>query len=132
MEPRLAIIEGQETLVIERRPPLQPSLDRLLGALYHVRVARDIRPAGARVACERDRDHRFEVLREGRHVGLDGVVRDLRIQMCLDCGAACARDISFDLAIGGEPVPRGGAPAKRRDVVLGWYTGRRRAGREYT
>jgi hypothetical protein len=127
-EPRLETIEGQKTLVVERTPPLQPKLIGLLGALFHVRIAKDIRPAGARASCEADREHRFETLREGRHVGLDGIVRDLRIQMCLDCGAACVRDISYDSLPG---LPTGGQHLRRRDLVLGWYTGARRSGREY-
>lgn len=128
IEPRLAQIEGQQTLVVERRPPLQPKLDGLLGALFHVRVSKDIRPAGARASCEADREHRFDVLREGRHVGFDGVVRDLRVQMCIDCGAACVRDITHDRLPG---LPTGSQPARRRDLVLGWYSGKRRAGREF-
>lgn len=122
------VMEGVPVLVLERKPPLQPSLDRLLAALASVTVREDIRPAGASIRCERDRTHRFGVLREGRHVGLDGVVRDLRIQMCRDCGAACVRDISYD-RLDGLPVGRRGP--RRRDLVLGWYSGKRRAGREY-
>ncbi len=129
-EPRLETIEGRQTLIVVNRPKLQPKLVGLLSALSHVRVARDIRPSGMAAQCERDREHRFETLREGRHVGLDGVVRDLRILMCLDCGAAQVRDISYDTTVAGEPVPRSGRP-KRRDLVIGWYTGRRAAGREY-
>jgi hypothetical protein len=128
-EPRLELIEGQRTLVVERRPPLQPKLDGLLSALFHIRAAKDIRPSGTRAACEIERDHRFDLLREGRHVGLDGVVRDLRVRMCLDCGATEVRDVSYD-RLPGLPTASGG-PA-RRDEVIGWYSGKRRAGREYT
>lgn len=125
--PDLQTIEGQKTLVVERRPPLQPKLDGLLGALTHVTARVDITPGGTSVACEL-RDHRFRLFREGRHVGLDGVVRDLRLQMCADCGAVCVRDISFD-RLPGLPTGRGGP--RRRDDVLGWYSGKRRAAREY-
>jgi hypothetical protein len=130
-EPRFQTIEGQQTLVVERRPPIQPTLDRLLGAMYGGR-RHDIRPSGTRPECDRDRQHRFGVLREGRHVGLDGIVRDLRVEMCRDCGAACVRDISYDVSVAGERVPRNaGQRAQRRNLVLGWYTGKRQAGREY-
>lgn len=120
-------IEGQRTLVIERKPPLQPTLDRLLANLSLVTVREDIRPTGTAAHCEQ-RDHRFGTLREGRHVGLDGVVRDLRIQMCHDCGACCVRDISRDRLAG---LPTGRRGPARKDHVLGWYSGARRNRREY-
>jgi hypothetical protein len=128
-EPRLVTIEGVQTLVVERVPPIQPRLDALLSSMVVTRAG-TVRPRGARRECEVDRDHPFAMLREGRHVGLDGVVRDLRVLMCPYCGAVQVRDVSFDTAIAGEPVPRSGPP-KRRDYVIGWYTGKRRAGREY-
>ncbi len=121
------IIEGRKTLVVERKPPLQQKLDRLLGAMTLVRTYGDFSPAGARASCEM-RQHRFLNFRDGRHVGLDGVVRDLRLQMCADCGAVCVRDISVD-RLDGLPVGRRG-PA-RRDRVIGWYSGARRNRREY-
>lgn len=125
---RLEMIEGKRTVVVDRRPPLQPSLDRLIAALYSVTVREDIVPRGASIRCEAERTHRFGTLREGKHVGLDAVVRDLRLEMCRDCGAVCVRDISFD-RLDGLPVGRRGP--RRRDLVLGWYTGKRRAGREF-
>jgi hypothetical protein len=130
VEPRLVTIEGTQTLVIERTPPLQPRLDALLSAMYHVRFSADVRPSGARIECEVDRDHPFAVLRIGRHTGLDGIIRDLKVSMCPYCGAVQVRDVSLDTTIAGEPVPRNGDPL-RRDHVIGWYTGKRRAGREY-
>ena len=109
---------------------LQPTLDRLLGAMYMLTRREDIRPAGAASQCEQLRTHRFGVLREGRHVGLDGLVRDLRVEMCRDCGACCVRDISFDdmRAHGLRPGRQG---LRRRDEILGWYTGARRRQREF-
>lgn len=121
-------IEGQRTLVVERNPPLQPKLDQLLGALYGLTFREDIRPGGTSAACDA-RDHRFLRFREGRHLGLDGVVRDLRLLMCADCGAVCVRDISFDRLPGLSTGRRGPI---RKDHVLGWYTGARRKGRQYT
>ena len=121
-------IEGQQTLVVERKPPLPAKLDQLLAAMFGVTVRNDVRPTGASTACETWRTHRFSVLREGRHLGPDRVIRDLRLQMCADCGAVCVRDISFD-RISGLPTGRRG-PA-RRDLVLGWYSGARRGQRQY-
>lgn len=126
---RLEMVEGTPTLrTPDNRPPLQPSLDRLLAAIYSVTAREDIRPAGARVTCEVDRTHRFGTLREGRHVGLDGLIRDIRVEMCRDCGACCVRDVSYD-RMDGLPVGRRGP--RRRDVVIGWFTGNRRDKREY-
>lgn len=121
------VIEGQQTLVVPRKPPLQPKLDGLLGALTAVTYRADFRPTGAAASCQL-RDHRFARFREGRHVGLDGVVRDLALQMCRDCGAVCVRDTSID-RLPGLPIGRSG-PA-RRDLVLGWYSGARPNSREY-
>ena len=126
---RLEMIEGRKVArTPNNRPPLQPSLDRLLSAVYMVTRREDIRPAGTRVQCEVERTHRFGVLREGRHVGLDAVVRDIRVEMCRDCGAVCVRDVSYD-RLTGLPVGRRGA--QRRDAVIGWYSGKRLDGREY-
>jgi len=126
--PRRMVIEGQDTLVVERKPPLPQKLDELLAAMFGIWAREDIRPAGATTSCEQLRVHRFGVLREGRHLGLDGELRDLRIEMCRSCGATCIRDISYD-RISGLPVGRRGP--LRRDLILGWYSGKRRAGREY-
>lgn len=127
----LEMIEGVRTLrTPNNRPPLQPSLDRLLAALYRVTRREDIVPRGASIRCEVEREHPFRVLREGTHVGLDGIVRDLRVLMCPLCGACQVRDISFQTSIDGELVPRT-RPPNRGDTVIGWYTGKRRATREY-
>lgn len=124
---RLATIEGQRTTVVERKPPLPSKLDQLIGSLFAVTLSVDITPSGAAAACEQ-RNHPFTTIREGRHFGSDRVLRDLRIQMCPHCGAVCVRDVSFD-RLGGLPVGRGGP--RRRDLILGWYSGSRRAGRQY-
>lgn len=121
-------IEGQTVAVVERTPPLPRKLSSLLSALTDVAVRNDIRPAGATRSCDA-RIHAFGTLAQGRYTGPDRVLRDLRIQMCRDCGAACVRDISFDVLDG---VPIGSTGARRRDLVLGWYTGGRPAGRQYS
>jgi hypothetical protein len=123
-----SIIEGKSTLVVNRTPPLPQKLDVLLGELFGVLVTKDIRPTGASSACETWRTHRFDTLRVGRHFGRDRVLRDLRLQMCLDCGAVCVRDISYDRISG---LPTGGKGPARRDLVLGWYSGARRANRRH-
>lgn len=125
--PRWTTIEGQRVLVVDRTPPLPKSLDRLLAAMS-LTWAYDVRIAGTSRNCEVLREHRFERFREGRHLGLDGVLRDLRLLMCADCQAVCVRDISFD-RLGGLPV--GGRGPARRDLVLGWYSGARRNQRTY-
>jgi hypothetical protein len=122
------LIEGRPTLVVETKPPLPQKLDGLLGSLQFVRYRDDIRPTGTAASCQL-RDHRFALFREGRHVGLDGIVRDLRLLMCQDCGAVVVRDISVDRL---EGLPTGGRGPARKDMVIGWYSGARRNGRTYT
>jgi hypothetical protein len=125
---RFETIEGQRTLVVERRPPLPPNLNTLIASMFRVSISADIRPSGASASCEIWRTHRFQVLRQGTAMCLDRVLRDLRIEMCADCGAACVRDISFD-RLGG--LPTGGRGPARRDLILGWYSGARRGSRQY-
>lgn len=141
-EPHTETIEGQRTLVVERKPPLPQKLDGLLAAIPNPTYRDDIRPRGAAKSCER-RDHRFKRFREGRSVGTDGVVRDLALQMCADCGAVIVRDVSYDSLPGAAPARpirltdlRTGetrvAPTRlRKSDVLGWYSGARRNRREY-
>jgi hypothetical protein len=68
-----------------------------------------------------------------------GVI-NLRLSMCEDCGAVCVRDVSVESYAGGrsarlynrETGATRVAPAvAARDVVLGWYSGKRAGGREY-
>lgn len=123
---RYMTIEGRKTLVVENTPPLPKSLDALIRSMFGVTVSNDIRPTGASVACDQWRTHRFDVLREGRALGLDRVLRDIRVEMCQDCGAVCVRDISYDRRSG---LPVGGAGPRRRNLILGWYSGAARANR---
>jgi len=69
-----------------------------------------------------------------------GVI-SLRLEMCQDCGAVCVRDVSMESYAGGrsariynrETGQTRLAPAvMARNVVIGWYSGKRPAGREYT
>lgn len=125
--PRKVMIEGRPVEVVERTPPLPRSLDLLLAQL-RLSVRYDVRPSGTSRDCEALRDHRFARFRDGRHVGTDGIVRDLRLLMCADCSAVCVRDVSVDRLPG---LAAGGRGPKRRDLVLGWYSGARRNRREY-
>ena len=126
--PRRLTIEGQQAVVVETNPPLPQKLDQLLAAMFSITKREDIRLAGAARQCEQDRTHRFGILREGRHLGLDRQLRDLRVEQCRDCGAVCVRDITYD-RVTGLPVGRRGP--LRRDHVIGWYSGARRNRREY-
>lgn len=121
------VIEGQRVLAIERTPPLPPTLDRLLAAM-RVTYRAPLLIRGTRPVCQSEQDHRLHLFAEGRHVGRDGVTRDLRLFMCADCQSVGVRDVSYD-RLDGLPVGRKG-PA-RRDAILGWYSGQRRNGREY-
>ena len=125
---RRATIEGTETLIVESNPPLPAKLDALLRGMSHVAFHEVIQPTGASNACTVWRTHRFGILQEGVYVCLDGIVRDLRIQMCRDCGACCVRDISFDRLPG---LPLGRSGAARRDLILGWYSGARSGQRQH-
>lgn len=62
----------------------------------------------------------------------------LSLLICRDCGAVCVRDVTPEA--GSSPVHlvnrmtgarRVQLPPRQRDIVLGWYSGKRRAGREY-
>lgn len=133
-EPRIVQINGRPVMVFEPPSPLPPSLLELLGRL-RVTFKADVRPQGARRRCEEPeieggipRDHRLVRFREGRHLGRDGIVRDLRLLMCADCEAVCVRDVSVDRI---DRLPGGRLANRRRDVVLGWYTGARPNQRVY-
>lgn len=139
---RIETIEGKRTLVTKSRPPLPQKLDGLLSSLTHVTYRIDMRPTGTATSCEL-REHRFARFREGRHVGTDGIVRDLRLEMCRDCGAVAVRDVSFDYldaplhdergrVVGHERARVAATGPSRRNFVLGWYSGKRRSGRIYT
>lgn len=126
--PRRMTIDGQAAVVVETTPPIPQHLDELLAAMFSITRREDIALAGTAAQCERDRTHRFAVLREGRHLGLDRQLRDLRVEQCRDCGAVCVRDITFD-RLSGLPVGRRGP--LRRDHILGWYSGARQNHRVY-
>lgn len=157
-EPRYTTIQGQRVLVMPRQAGLPQKLDQLLAAMAHFGFAfrDDFTPAGTRRACEAANDHRFKVFREGRwwnpvrfnvhgdHPAAFRVIEAglllLRLEMCQDCGAVCVRDVSLEPEAGATPARlmnlqtgawRTAPSVGRRNVVLGWYSGKRRASREY-
>jgi hypothetical protein len=137
-EPRVMVIDGHRVRVYERTPPLPPTLSLLFdggrdakGRLWQpLRVVRT-KPlgklGGARVECMAD-DHRLRSWIDGFHVGSDLVTRSLHINVCADCGSVCVRDASYDVL---DRLPTGGRPLRRKDHVIGWYSGARPNQREY-
>jgi hypothetical protein len=84
---------------------------------------------GTRLAC-RDQ-HDLLLYATGTYAGLE-----LRLSICRYCGAIEVRDVSIDYLVDGDA--RGGRRFitqprrdRRRDLVLGWYAGRRVSGRIY-
>jgi hypothetical protein len=137
MEQRVTTIEGRRVLIVDRHPPLPQSLVLLLeggrdasGRVWPaMRVVgrRPLRLAGASSSCL-DENHRLVPWLDGSHAGSDGVTRSLHLDACADCGAVSVRDTSFDVL---ERLPTGGRPPRRKDHVIGWYSGARPANREY-
>ncbi|HEX5013015.1 MAG TPA: hypothetical protein VFV72_02565 [Candidatus Limnocylindrales bacterium] len=137
-EPRVAVIEGERVAIFERQPPLPPTLVTMLEggrdasgrpwAPLRVTVRYPLRLGGARPECARQ-DHRLSLWLEGFHSGSDGLTRYLHLQACADCGSVCVRDASYDTL---ENLPTGRLPLRRRDKVIGWYTGARPRQRVYT
>ncbi len=137
-EPRVTTIEGRPVLVVERTPPIPPTLDLLLNGgrdalgrpwtAMRVVARRPVHLAGSSASCASD-DHRLSAWLDGFHTGSDGVSRTLRLVLCDDCGAVCVRDVSFDRLPGLSP---GRQAPRRRDHIIGWYTGARPNQRVYT
>lgn len=136
---RTTTIEGRRVLVVDRTPPLPPTLELLLnggrdrtGRVWSaLRVAfRDpLRIGGAARACVSNQDHALRRWLEGFYLCGDGKSRYLSLHACAACGAVCVRDRSVeDLPV---RLPAGRRPL-RRDHVIGWYTGARPRNRVYT
>lgn len=121
VEPRIVrIADGLFAEAVERTI-LPRRLDALLGALDYVRAV-PMRPLGTRRAC-RDGEHELAPW-------IRGVwgPRELRLSRCAFCGSIEVRDVSLDILPG---IRAGRVSPRRRSDVLGWYSGRRPAGREY-
>lgn len=116
----IRIADGLHAQVVVRNI-LPRRLDALLGELRGVRT-KPLRLLGTRRACG-DGEHELASWRVGSWRD-----RDLRLSLCSYCGAIEVRDVSLDI-LPGVMAGRGGP--RRRSDVLGWYSGRRPAGREY-
>jgi len=130
-------IDGRAVIAIETRPPIPETLHLLLEggrdtegrpwAAMRVVTRRWLHLRGSSVACAMD-DHHMSTWLTGVHVGRDSLVRDLKLLACTDCGAVCVRDVSVDRLPGMHP---GSLEPRRRDRVIGWYTGARPRQRVY-
>lgn len=163
--PREQVIEGQRVLVVGNQSALPAKLSGLLAEMapFGFSERDDFTLAGTRPACEVLRVHRWRIFRVGRwsnlrdfevavgHDKVDGQVvprtitvtrgvRNLRLEMCADCGAVMVRDLSTHSSMGGRAarivnqqtgVERIAPAVGTRDLTIGWYSGKRRAGREY-
>lgn len=112
------------------RCPCVPLLNQLV-----IRQRAIVRPQGTRQACV-DGDHQLEPLYVARWATAplelslqahQGAV-DLTLTMCAYCGAVEVRDVSFHAPAG---LRLGSLAPRRRSDVLGWYSGKRAAGRIY-
>ena len=160
-EPIVQSIEGRRTIVIDSKSNLPRSMPDLLRAMdgFGFTFRDDFDLKGTRPACESLRVHRFRRFREGRWwnpsafpvvIGKDGDtlrtvtvphgVTLLSLQMCEDCGAVVVRDVSPHAPLGAKPArlintvtgeTRVAPAVGNRDLVIGWYSGARRNGREY-
>lgn len=120
------VIEGRKVLVIERHPPLPANLGQLLAEMS-LTFRSPVRITGWRPECSAQ-DHRLLPFVDGRHLGTDGLRRDLRLYQCADCEGVQVRDVSIDR------LPRltvGTTGPARRDYIIGWYSGARRGQRQY-
>jgi hypothetical protein len=98
---------------------LPSNLDALLrlissGLVYPVPVR------GAAASCAAN-EHDFHLWITGTYSG-----RSVRLNKCADCESVEVRDVSLDAVIGNARLA-----ARPLNRLLGWYTGRRRAGRTY-
>lgn len=159
---RTELIDGQKAIVVPNQSSLPKSLATLLSEMapFGFSERQDFALAGTRPACEVLRVHRWRIFRRGHWSNLrafsvvigkqaDGTlqtatvpkgVRQLRLEMCADCGAVCVRDVATHSWAGARPVhlvntltgqERDAPTVGTRDLVIGWYSGKRRAGREY-
>lgn len=136
-DPRVEVIEGRRTLVIERTPPVPSDLRLMLeggrdaaGRTWvPIRVlhSQKLVIGGARGSCL-GQDHRLSGWLIGAHLGSDGITRRLALYACADCGAVCVRDQSLDTL---DRLPTGPIPLRRKDHVLAWYSGARPSNRTY-
>lgn len=118
----VTIADGVRAIRVEAPSPLPASLDLLLSRLLVTTKQPYFAARGTRQACT-DEQHEYVPWLAGIYVGLD-----LRLSRCLWCGVVEVRDTSLDLLPGLAPG-RGGP--RRRDAIVGWYSGNRPDGRTY-
>lgn len=145
-EPRFAVVNGVRAMITERTPPIAPTLELMLNGgrdakqrlwkPLRVAVRNPLRiKADPSAACmssssgSLNDDHNLSVWLGGFASCSDGVTRYLVLHACTDCGAVCIRDRSFDSLDG---LTNGRRPLRRRDHVIGWYSGARPNSRVYT
>lgn len=121
MSEQVVVINGRPARVVEPPRVLPRRLDALLAGLRGV-TRHQVLVRGTSRECG-----------EGEHVfgrWLDGVygLRELALGMCVNCGTVEVRDVSFSVLPGASS---GTSPLRRRDELLGWYSGQRRHGRQY-
>lgn len=80
-----------------------------------------VRIRGTRSDCKDD--HALQPWLHGVYAGLE-----LLLSVCAFCGVTEVRDVSYDILPGLRP---GRSGPRRGSDVLGWYSGRRVAGRVY-
>jgi hypothetical protein len=120
--PRVATIaDGVRALVIEPEPFLPRSLDALLDRLS-VLERRPYFERGTRRDCT-DESHEWALWLTGIYRGLE-----LHLSRCGFCGACEVRDKSIDQI---RDIASGRLAPRRRSNLLGWYAGKRPAGRTY-
>ena len=94
-----------------------------------------VAPRGAREACTQE-EHDLRPLRMATWPTAPAALAaqayrgrvEIMLTMCAYCGALEVRDVSYHALPG---VSRGALAPKRRSDVLGWYSGKRPAGRVY-
>lgn len=119
--PRIIKIGDDHVQVLERQTNLPPRLDALL-AEARIFSRTPVRVLGNRQDCV-DAEHDW-------HKWLRGYFRGMEVTLrrCTFCGSVEVRDVSFDILPGLAVGERG---PERKSDVLGWYSGKRPAGREY-
>jgi hypothetical protein len=118
-EPRIVrIADGLFAEVVDRSAVLPPHLEPLLNAMRGVCEVPGVVLYRTRRACM-ENEHALQPWRQGVYRSVE-----LRLSLCAFCGAVEVRDVSLDIL----PIS---TQKRRRDAVLGWYAGRRPAGRTY-
>jgi len=106
--------------VLSPSPVLPRRLDDLL-KLLHDGLVYPVPVRGATTNCTGYETHDMRLWVTGTLSG-----RSLRLNKCADCESVEIRDVSLDANLGGSRLSR--RPLNR---LLGWYSGRRPAGRTY-